>query len=67
MSYTAIEKMRAENRKRFGKDVGPFLPKPFPREARGMDLKSTVLRFLDRRCTDLRHDPDIEKTEKTKG
>jgi hypothetical protein len=67
MSYTAIEKMRAENRKRFGKDVGPFLPKPFPREARGMDMKSAVLRFLDRRCTDLRHDPDIEKTEKTKG
>lgn len=67
MSYTAIEKMRKENKKRFGKDVGPFLPKPFPREARGMDLKSAVLRFLDKRCVDLRHDAEIEKLETKKG
>ena len=67
MSYTAIEKMRKENKKRFGKDVGPFLPKPFPREARGMDLKSAVLRFLDKRCVDLRRDAEIEKLETKKG
>ena len=64
MSYTAIEKMRKKNLKRFGEDLGPFLPPPFPGEARGMDLKSAVLRFLDRRCTGLRHDPEREKTER---
>ena len=64
MSYTAIEKMRRENRKRFGEDLGPFLPAPLDGEARGMDLKSAVLRFLDRRCTGLRHDAEKEKTER---
>ena len=63
MSYTAIDKMRTENRKRFGEDLGPFLPAPFDGEKRGMDLKSAVLRFLDSRCTGLRHDATIEKTE----
>ena len=64
MSYTAIEKMRRQNRKRFGEDLGPFLPASFDGEARGMDLKSAVLRFLDRRCTGLRHDTEKEKTER---
>ncbi len=64
MSYTAIEKMRRENRKRFGEDLGPFLPASFDGEARGMDLKSAVLRFLDRRCTGLRHDAEKEKMER---
>ena len=64
MSYTAIEKMRRQNRKRFGEDLGPFLPASFDGEARGMDLKSAVLRFLDRRCTGLRHDAEKEKTER---
>ena len=64
MSYTAIDKMRRMNRKRFGKDLGPFLPEPFAGEKRGMDLKSTALRFLDRRCTGLRHDAGIEKAER---
>ena len=64
MSYTAIKKMRRENRKRFGEDLGPFLPASFDGEARGMDLKSAVLRFLDRRCTGLRHDAEKEKTER---
>ena len=63
MSYTAIDKMRTENWKRFGEDLGPFLPAPFDGEKRGMDLKSAVLRFLDSRCTGLRHDAAIEKTE----
>ena len=64
MSYTAIEKMRRQNGKRFGEDLGPFLPAPFEGEARGMDLKSAVLRFLDRRCTGLRHDAEKEKAER---
>ena len=29
MSYTAINKLRRVNRKRFGEDLGPFLPEPF--------------------------------------
>ena len=64
MSYTAIVKMRKDNKRRFKQDLGPFLPKPYPHEARGMDLKSAVLRFLDRRCVDLRHNEEIEKLEK---
>ena len=48
-SDTAIEKMREVNRKRFGKDVGPFLPPPIGNEGKGMDLKSAVMRFLDKR------------------
>ena len=64
MSYTAIEKMREVNRKRFGKDVGPFLPPPIGNEGKGMDLKSAVMRFLDKRCVDLRHDPKAEEREK---
>ena len=63
MSYTAIEKMREVNRKRFGKDVGPFLPPPIGNEGKGMDLKSVVMRFLDKRCVDLRHDPKAEERE----
>jgi len=63
MSYTAIDQMRRINRKRFGEDLGPHLPKPFAGEKKGMNLKSAVLRFLDRRCTGLRHDSEKEKAE----
>ncbi len=64
MSYTAIEKMRKFNKEKYGADLGPFLPPPIGKEARGMDLKSAVLRFLEKRCVDLRHDPDKELLEK---
>ena len=67
MSYTALDKMRRINLKRFGEDLGPFLPQPFEGEARGMDLKSAVLRFLDRRCTGLRHDAAKEQAERKDG
>ena len=63
MSYSAIEKMRQEHRERFGKDVGPFVPPLIDKEARGMDLKSAALRFLEKRCTDLRHSAEMEKRE----
>ena len=67
MSYSAIEKMRAFNQKRFGMDVGPFAPGPIGDEATGMDLKSAALRFLETRCIGLRFDEEKERTEKEKG
>ena len=67
MSYTAIDKMRKINREKYGKDVGPFVPPLIGNEARGKDLKSAVLRFLEKRCVDLRHDPKIEKREEKDG
>ena len=67
MSYTAIEKMREYNKKRFKKDLGPFLPPPIGNEKDGMDLKSAVLRFLEKRCVNLRHNARIEKKEQETG
>ena len=67
MSYTAIEKMREKNKARFKEDLGPFLPQPIGNEENGMDLKSAVLRFLEKRCVNLRHDPKIEKEEEKTG
>ena len=67
MSYNAIEKMRQKNYERFGQDLGPFLPLPIGGEEEGMDLKSAVLRFLEERCVDLRHDPEVEKEEEKDG
>ena len=64
MSYTAIDRMRETNKTKYGADLGPFLPPPIGREARGMDLKSAVLRFLDKRCVDLRHNAAKEAEEK---
>ena len=64
MSYSAIEKMRKQHLKQFGKDVGPFVPPAFDGEARGMDLKSAALRFLDKRCEGLRFNSEIEEQEK---
>ena len=66
MSYSAIEKMRKQNLAQFGKDVGPFQPPLIGKEARGMDLKSTALRFLEKRCTDLRFDSRKEEEEETR-
>ena len=67
MSYTAIDKMREKNEERFGQKLGPFLPPLIGNEADGMDLKSAVLRFLEVRCINLRHNPRIEKREKDEG
>ena len=66
MSYSAIEKMRKQHLKQFGKDVGPFAPPLIGSEARGMDLKSAALRFLEKRCVDLRFDSEKEREEKEK-
>ena len=64
MSYSAIEKMRQEHLLRFGQDVGPFAPPPIGRELRGMDLKSAALRYIEKRCEDLRFDAEKEAEEK---
>ena len=63
MGYSAIEKMRQEHLQQFKKDVGPFVPRPIGKEAKGMDLKSAALRFIEKRCEDLRFDSDKEKLE----
>ena len=66
MGYSAIEKMRQEHLKQFGKDVGPFVPKPIGKP-RGMDLKSAALRFIEKRCEDLQFDSQKEQDEKDRG
>ena len=54
MAYTAYEKMRKLNEKRFGKDLGPFEPVLYLNESHPNDLKSAALRFLHNDCTGLR-------------
>ena len=64
MAYTALEKMRKFNRKRFHKrDIGPREPDKFY-DIEGFDLKSAALRFIHDRCEGLKFDPSIEKKEK---
>ena len=67
LSYTALDAMRKKNLERFGRDLGPFCPVPYPGEETGTDLKSAALRFLDRRCSGLRFDPEKEKEEARTG
>ena len=66
MAYTAIENMRIENERRFGKNLGPKQP-PLYVNRRPNDLKSAALRFLHKRCEGLRFDRDMEQTEKDTG
>lgn len=65
MAYTAIEKMRWENEKRFGTDLGPRQPPLYINRRNRNDLKSAALRFLHRRCEELRFDPEKEEQEKS--
>ena len=67
MAYTALEKMRRINEKRFGRDVGPMQPGLFDGAEDGFDLKSAALRFLHERCEDLRFDRLIEAEEARTG
>ena len=67
MAYTALEKMRAYNRERFGKDIGPAQPELYGGRLERMDLKSAALRFLHERCEELKFDSAIEKKEKENG
>ena len=67
MDYTALEKMRKENYKRFGKDVGPAQPMLYGAGLEKTDLKSAALRFLHERCEELRFNAEIEQWEEKNG
>ena len=64
MSYTALQKMREYNKKRFGADVGPFEPDKFF-ATDGFDLKSAALRFIHDRCEGLQFDEKKESEFET--
>lgn len=65
MAYTAIEKMRQENLKKFGTDYGPFQPDTSGTDKN--DLKGAALRFLHNRCEGLRFSEEISQTERRTG
>ena len=65
MAYTALEKMRIRNQERFGKDIGPFQPPEGDLDRD--DLDSAAMRFLHRRCEELRFDPAAEAEEEATG
>lgn len=67
MAYTALEKMRRVNRKRFGQDLGPFQPPMYVNRRKKNDLKSAALRFIRTRCEGLHFDPLKEAEEKKTG
>ena len=67
MAYTALEKMREENRKRYGKDIGPQQPPVSEGYEQWMNLKAAALRFLRERCEDLRFSSRKEAREKESG
>ena len=67
MAYTALEKMRKENLKKYGRDVGPAQPALFSGNLAKTDLKSASLRFLHNRCEELKFDPAAEKRKRQKA
>ena len=67
MSYTALEEMRKENLKRFGRDVGPKQPDLLLGALEKNDLKSAALRFLHNRCEGLRFSAEKAAQEKETG
>ncbi len=67
MSYTAFEKMREANKRRFGVDLGPMQPPLCVNRRLPDDLKSAALRFLRKRCEQLRFDAKKEEQEAETG
>ncbi len=67
LSYTAIEKMRRYNAKRFGTDLGPSQPPLYTNRRNRDDMKSAALRFLHDRCEGLRFDAGKERSEAETG
>ena len=67
MAYTALQKMRDANERRFGKDVGPLQPALSDGALTGFDLKSAALRFIHEGCEGLRHDARIAEEEERTG
>ena len=55
--------MRRDNMHKFGMDVGPAQPPLYENRLRKNDLKTAALRFLHKRCEDLRFDPEMENKE----
>ena len=58
MAYTAFESMRKANKKRFGREVGPFEPALSGVSETVNDLRSASLRFLHNSCEGLRFGKD---------
>lgn len=67
MAYTALEKMRRMNAKKYGCDVGPLQPTRYKSGQGDFDLKSCVLRFIHDRCEDMRFNRSIEDEEERTG
>ena len=67
MAYTALEDMRRENERRFGRDLGPMQPAPFREEGRENGLQAASLRFLHERCEGLLFDESIAREEAETG
>lgn len=67
MAYTAIETLRKKNIARFGSDPGPMQPPLYVNRRKRNNLKSAALRFLHRRCEELRFDPAKEAEENETG
>ena len=66
MAYTALERMRRENERRFGSDLGPTQPPYYQNRGNPNDLKSAALRFLRERCEQLHFDP-VKTREEISG
>ena len=64
MAYPALEQMRRDNEKRFGKDLGPKQPPLYTNRRCRNDLKSAALRFLHNRCEGLRFDEEKAQEER---
>lgn len=67
MAYTALEKMRQVNKKKYNKDVGPAQPPLWGSGLERMDLKSAALRFIHERCEELNFDTKKEEYEDETG
>ena len=67
MAYTALEKMRRENRQKFQVDLGPMQPPLYVNRRSRNDLKSAALRFLHNRCEELHFDAEKEMSEAKTG
>ena len=67
MAYTALEKMRKENQKIYGRDVGPAQPALSGGGLERKDLKSASLRFIHDRCEELRFNAAVTRKEAQSG
>ena len=66
MGYRALERMRQRNAALFGLPAAPLPPAEHFREGE-RSLKAMALRFLHRRCEDLRFDPARREAEEAEG